>query len=165
MIHLSFLLLSLQYCCLFISIIISFHSSNIHYLIMFISSLPRFSLVNVVLVFNDSLIIIAPSSPILVHVHINYHFIFILCIYIILFIFISFLSISLLLRFSSVNVVLVFNNSLIILATSSPIMLTVHINDHFILLFVYTLSYYIHFISFNFITTQNQHSQRSISFQ
>ena len=98
MIHLSLLLLHLQFCCLFISIIISFHSLYIHYLIIFIS-FHSFS---------------SPASS------------------------------------SVVNVVLVFNDSLIILAPDSPISLAVHINYHFISLFVYTLSYYIHFISFNF---------------
>ena len=102
MIHLSFLLLLLQYCSRFIfhfiififSLYLSFFYYS-HYIIFVtsflfiyllffkififtsISSPPRYSVVNVVLIFNDSLIILAPSSPILLSVHISfYHFYF-----------------------------------------------------------------------------------------
>ena len=67
MIHLYCLLLHLQLRYLFIC---SFH---FHLLLFFIfisySSLNRSSTVNVVLTFNDSLILLAPSAPILFPVH------------------------------------------------------------------------------------------------
>jgi len=102
MIHLSFLLLILQYRSLFIFyhfIIIIYHfylslSSVfslsfilfisffhpfvffiiiiIHFIILHFSSPYRYSVVNVVLVFNDSLIILAPDSPILLAAHLEF---------------------------------------------------------------------------------------------
>ena len=67
MIHLSCLLLQLQFRSLFICsiILISFSFS----LFCSYSSPNRFSSVNVVLTFNDSLILIAPESPISLPVH------------------------------------------------------------------------------------------------
>ena len=73
MIHLSSLLLHLQYCYLFIIFIIFiftiylfFHFFFFSYLlsIYILSSQYRYSVVNVVLIINDSLIFFAPSSPI-----------------------------------------------------------------------------------------------------
>ena len=90
MIHLSFLLLNLQFRYLFILfnfyLIFSFYFPLFHLYYYFfflyfyiwisisfytsISSLLRSSVVNVVFIINDSLIIFAPSTPILFTVHI-----------------------------------------------------------------------------------------------
>ena len=105
MLHLSLLLLILQYCSLFIfyhfyhyHLYSSFHSFRsfvffiiiiiIHFILLHFSSPSRSSVVNVVLIFNDSLIIPAPESPILLpvnifhfyHNHFILHFIFIIII-------------------------------------------------------------------------------------
>ena len=65
-------------------VICSFVSFHFHFLLFFIcysySSLPRYSSVNVVLTFNDSLIMLAPSAPISLTVHLfisnSFHFSF-----------------------------------------------------------------------------------------
>ena len=120
MIHLSSELLLLQYCYLFI-INFSNSLSPIYIFIFIILSSPfRYSSVNVVLIFNDSLIILAPSAPILLSVRYQLHFP-LLPIYIFIFIILSSP-----LRSSVVNEVLIFNDSLIIFAPSAPILLPVH---------------------------------------
>ena len=117
-----------------ICISFSFHSFVYCYLHYILSSPLRFSDVNVVLVFNDSLIEIAPSAPISLSVHciigfvFHFHFIHLFICY--LHYILSSRS-----RSSSVNVVLVFNDSLIILAPSGPIRLSAHISLFIIFLF------------------------------
>ena len=78
MIHLSSLLLLLQYCFLFIISLFSFlrfiylfllHYYFIFIIYLFLSSPPRSSWVNVVLIINNSLIFFAPSSLIQFPVH------------------------------------------------------------------------------------------------
>ena len=148
--HLSSLLLLLQYCYLFISFIYHFHYhyftphisfSLILYFFIFysyffssFSSPLRSSLVNILLYFNPSLIIFAPSSPILLsiyfiyisfslslfhHTHFFLSFFFIVPSY-------FFSSFSSPLRPSPVNVLLLFNPSPIIFAPSSPILLSIY---------------------------------------
>ena len=115
MIHLSCLLLTLQFCSLFICFF-HFHFT-LFFVFIFYSLQLRSSLVNVVLTFNDSLILLVPSSPISlpVHLFISFHFI----------LFFHFYSYSSPSRYSSVNVVLAFNDSLILLAPSAPIPISV----------------------------------------
>ena len=74
MIHLSFLLLIPQYCYLFI--LFSFFFFFVFFLYFNFLSQCKSSTVNVVLLCNDSLIILAPSSPILLFVYLLYHFCF-----------------------------------------------------------------------------------------
>ena len=123
MIHQEQKLLLTLFHCLFIfycSFVFSF------LLFLFSSSPHRSSLVNEVLIFNDSLNVQAPSAPIPLPVHyfiIHFHFIFY-----------SYFSSQL--RYSLVNVVLIFNDSLNAQAPSAPIPLAVHyfILFHFVLL-------------------------------
>ena len=146
MIHLSSLLLHLQYCYLFIISLFSFLQFIYFFIIIsyllsiyILSSPPRCSVVNIVLIINDSLIFFAPSALILLPVH--YFLIFLFYILFIVFIIISFLLFIYILsshhRLSSVNVVLIINDSLIFSAPSSPILFPVHyfIYFHFINLF------------------------------
>ncbi len=140
MIHLLQKLLHLQFGWLFICCYSSFFFC--FSFLFLISSQPRFSSVNVVLIFNVSLIAEAPSSPILLPVHFLLLFIFLLLFH---FLFL----ISSLHRFSSVNVVLIFNDSLIAQAPFAPISLSVH---YFIIHFLFYLLFLF------FITPQIQFS-------
>ena len=110
------------------------------------STQPRFSLVNVVLVINDSLIFAAPSAPIWLSVHflLFFYFCFSFLFYIsfhcsiyyfILYSGLFFIILSSPYRFSSVNVVLVINDSLIFAAPSAPISSSVHDSSHSLFLF------------------------------
>ena len=146
MIHLSCLLLLLQFRYLFICFL-HFHSL---FHLFSCSSRSRCSTVNVVLTFNDSLILFAPSSPIALPVHLFLSFSFPS-----LFLFYSYSSLP---RSSSVNVVLTFNDSLILIAPSAPILLPVHL---FISFSFHSLLPFL----FLFITTQPQFSQCSINLQ
>jgi len=155
MFHLSSSFLLLQYCSLFILHFIIYYSVFFSFFLSlsFFSSPSRYSTVNVELHFNVSLIILAPSTPILFPVHItSYH----------LFIPVSFSSLSFflsLLRYSVVNVELHFNASLIILAPSIPILLSVHV-----ITFIIPVSVPFLYHSF-FITSHIQFSQCRITFQ
>jgi len=89
MLHLSFSLLLLQYCYLFILHFIIHYSCFLSFFIYhFFSSQLRYSSVNVELHFNVSLIILAPSVPILLSVHVTFIilFLFFLSFFTILFI-------------------------------------------------------------------------------
>ncbi len=128
--------------------LLSFHFI-FHFFVLFlfvffylIITLHRFSVVNVVLVFNNSLIAVAPDSPILLAVHFHllllfspsfslfsFHLLYLLSFSFIFHSFVLFLFpfyLSSHSRFSSVNVVLVFNNSLIAFAPDSPKKLSFH---------------------------------------
>ena len=132
MLRLNGLFLHLQFCSLFICF---FH---FHFLLFFFfisySSQLRSSLVNVVLTFRASLILLAPA-PILFPVHLFFSFSF----------HFSFPhSYSSHLRSSTVNVVLTFNDSLILLAPSAPISLPVHLFSSFSFTSFYTTYILIH---------------------
>ncbi len=73
MIHLSCLLLPLQFCYLFIY---SFYNFSLPFHFSSYSSQLRSSSVNALLTFNDSLILLAPSAPILLSVHLFLLFLF-----------------------------------------------------------------------------------------
>ncbi len=125
--HLSSLLLILQYCSLFISFIYHYSLSFSTFYSSF-SSHSRFSLVNVLLLFNPLLIILAPDPKIVLPIdYILYQF----CI-IIFYFYSSFSSQP---RFSVVNVLLLFNPSLIIFAPDSPFSLTYFINYNILIAF------------------------------
>ena len=119
MLHLSFLLLHLQYCSLFI-LFNYYHSVSFCSLYLF----PFYYFPFLSSTFFSFLL-----SPFL------FYFVFVAHLYYLFgcFHFTSFSSRS---RSSAVNVVLVFNASLIILAPSAPILLTVHIFNYY------------HFVSF-----------------
>ena len=144
MLRLDRLFLHLQFRYLFICFISFSFPSLFHF--HSYSSPNRYSSVNVVLTFNDPLILLAPSAPIMLPVH--------------LFISFSFPSLfhshsysySLPYRYSSVNVVLTFNDSLILFAPSAPILFSFHLFFSFSFVFL-------------FITTQIQFSQCSIDLQ
>ena len=121
------------------SALISF-AVHIHFMLFFIifspsfyiysfSSHLRFSEVNVELIFNASLILLAPSALISFAVHIHFMSLFIP--FSSSFLLLSFLLLS---RFSEINAELIFNASLILLAPSALISLSVHI--HFVSLFI-----------------------------
>ena len=129
---------------LFILLISSLPPHFIHYLL----SPSRFSLVNEVLIFNDSLIDLAPAFLIWLPIHFSFSFTFL----------ISFLIFSSLPRYSSVSEVLFFKHSLIVLAPSSPIWLPIHF---FILFLFFSLI----FTCYPFITPQIQYNQCSIGHQ
>ena len=93
----------------------------------------RFSDVNVVLLFNDSLIILAPESLTSLSVHHNYHLVVFKNFTFICSLYSSFYS---QLRFSDVNVILFFNDSIIILAPFAPISLSVHCFVGFVFHFI-----------------------------
>ena len=88
------------------------------------SSLLRSSVVNVLLLFNPSLIILAPSVPISLSIYFIFIIVHLSFSDSIIFHFYS--SFSSPLRSSVVNVLLLFNNSLIILAPDSPILLSIY---------------------------------------
>ena len=76
MTHLSCLLLLIQFRYLFVCSFFFILLSLFH--LYSYSSQSRYSLVNVVLTFNDSLILIAPSAPMLLSVHLFIHYPFFL---------------------------------------------------------------------------------------
>ena len=115
MLHSLFLLLILQICFLFITDLVTEFFIVVTPLILFYSSLLRFSAVNVSLLFNDSLINTAPGSPI--KLSIKYFFIsshFLLQ-------YLFYLSLH---RFNSINVLFIFSASLSNIAPESPMLLS-----------------------------------------
>ena len=101
--------------CSFVSFILFLSLFHFYYY----SSPHRLSTVIVLLTFNDSLILLAPLTPIWlpVRLFISFSFPSLFHLY-------SYSSPS---RYSLVNVVLTFNDSLILLAPSTPILLPVHL--------------------------------------
>ena len=137
MIHLSLLLLHLQYRSLFIIysfFIIIFIIICYSFCIIFPSQL-RSNWVNVVFFINNSLIFFAPSSSIKFPVH--YLFIFII-IYYYHFVYSFCIIFPSLIRSNLVNVVFFINNLLIFIAPSSPILLSVHYLLSLLLSFYYS---------------------------
>ena len=116
-----------------------FSLSNLSIFII-LSSQVRSSVVNVVLIFNDSLIILAPSAPILLSVHYQFHLT-------LFFLYSTSISFSLFLSspytYSFVNVVLIFNDSPTIFAPSDPIVLSVHHQFHSSYFFLFPFHYLI----------------------
>ena len=174
MIHLYALLLLVQYSYLFINSLFSFFTIYwffhcfIFIIYYILSSLPRFSAVNVVLIINDSLIFFAPSTPILFpdHYFHSFHFLQFIYFFIIISYLLSIYILSSQYRFSSVNVVLIINDSLIFFAPSAPILLTVH----YFIIFIFTiylffsLLFHIYYLFiYLIITVQIQLSQCSIN--
>ena len=181
MLHLSSLLLHLQYCYLFISFTNLFHyhyfTTHFFFFLFFFSSFfittqiqfRTFILSHLIqrdLCYDQSLIFISNIVTFLFHLYIIFIVIishtFLVCISLLFLL--SFLSFSSPFRFSSVNVLLLFNPSPIIIAPSSPILLFIYFIYISFSLSLYFCFFLFLFYSF-FITSQIQCSQCTITFQ